>query len=145
MMFGTSGNKSGKQENLGPKHTVDLTDATFEQTANKNGVVLIDFWAPWCAPCRAFAPVFERAAAKHPGVTFAKVNTEEQAEIAGRFQITAIPTLVALRDGIPLFAQAGMLPEAALDELVTKINALDMDEVRRQVAKAEHDEHEHVH
>ena len=115
-----------------PLKTQDL-----EATLDKQGVVLIDCWAPWCAPCRAFTPVYERVAERHPDVAFTKVNVDEEPEIARAFQIRGIPTLVVFRDGVPLFAQAGMLPEAALDDLVKQAKALDMEEVRRELARAE--------
>ncbi len=115
---------------------IQITTPTFEQTVEK-GIVLLDFWAPWCGPCRVFAPVFERAAQKHPDVVFGKINTDEEQELASAFDIQAIPTLMAFRDGIPVFAQPGMLPAAALDELVQKVRALDMTEVRRKVQEAQ--------
>ncbi|GAB3615692.1 thioredoxin [Okibacterium endophyticum] len=96
-----------------------------------DGIVLIDFWAEWCGPCHRFAPVFEEASEQHTDITFAKVDTEDQRELASAYGITSIPTLVAYRDGIPLIAQAGALPAAALDDLIAQIRALDMDAVRR--------------
>ena len=117
--------------------TVDLTKENFESTVQKDGIVLIDFWADWCGPCKAFAPVYEKAAGEHDDVVFGKVNTEEQPELAGTFRVSAIPTLMAFRDGIGVFSQPGMVPGSALDDLISKIRALDMDEVRQKVAEHE--------
>ncbi|MBR5950744.1 MAG: thioredoxin [Actinomycetaceae bacterium] len=116
--------------------TVELTESTFEDTI-KEGTVLVDFWAPWCGPCRQFGPIFEKVSEAHPDVVFAKVNTEEQPGLAGALQITAIPTLMAFRDGIGIFRQAGALGAAALESLIEKIADLDMDEVRKAVAEQE--------
>jgi thioredoxin 1 len=117
--------------------TVEITEQNFESHVAKEGIVLIDWWAEWCGPCRMFAPTFEAAAKKHPDIVFGKVDTEAQPALAGGFRIRAIPTLMVFRDGILLFEQAGMLPPRALDELVEKVRALDMAEVRRKVAEAE--------
>lgn len=118
----------------GTKHTVELTRDNFEQVVGNDGMVLVDFWAAWCGPCRMFAPVYERAAARNPDAVFGKVDTEAQPELAGSFGISSIPTLMIVRDGVVLYAQPGALPEAALDELIGKARALDMDEVRRELA-----------
>lgn len=101
----------------------------------KEGTLIIDFWAPWCAPCRAFGPTYEKVAGDHPDITFGKVNTQDEQQLAAMFNIRSIPTLMMFRDGILLFNQAGMLPEAALRELVQKVGELDMDEVRKELAK----------
>lgn len=114
--------------------TVNLTDVTHDETV-KDGIVLIDFWAAWCGPCRSFAPVFERVSQRHPDATFAKVDTEQEQELAGRYGVTSIPTLVIYRDGIPVFGQPGALPEAALEDILGQVRELDMDEVRRKYAE----------
>jgi thioredoxin 1 len=113
--------------------TVDLTAETFGQVVADNEIVLIDFWAGWCGPCRMFAPVYERVSEAHPDIVFGKVDTESEQQLAGQFGIMSIPTLAILRDQIVVFSQAGALPEAALEDLISQVRALDMDEVRRAV------------
>ncbi len=113
--------------------TLTLTQDNHDATV-QDGIVLIDFWAAWCGPCRTFAPVFERASEKHGDITFAKVDTEDQQELAARYGVRSIPTLVIYRDGIPLFAQPGALPEGVLEDLVSQTRGLDMDDVRAQYA-----------
>ena len=115
--------------------TIDLTKETFEETVTGNDIVLMDFWASWCGPCKQFAPVFESMSESHPEAVFAKINTEEQQELAGYFQIRSIPTLMIFREQIIVFSQAGALPPAALEDVLEKVAALDMDDVRRQVAE----------
>jgi thioredoxin 1 len=115
--------------------TVELTKDTFEDIITGNDTILVDFWAPWCGPCKQFAPVFEAMSENHPDTVFAKVNTEEQRELAGHFQIRSIPTLMVFRQQIIVFSQPGALPPAALASVIEKVGELDMDEVRRQVAE----------
>ncbi|GLW99047.1 thioredoxin domain-containing protein [Microtetraspora sp. NBRC 16547] len=111
----------------------ELTKGNWNATVDSDGIVFVDFWAAWCGPCRRFAPIFEAVAARNPDIVFGKVDTEAERELAGAFRITSIPTLVAIRDGIVLFAQPGALSEAALDDLVAKVRAADMAEIRRHV------------
>jgi thioredoxin 1 len=117
--------------------TLPLTEESFQQTVTQDGIVLVDFWASWCGPCRMFAPIYEQASEKHQDVTFASLDTEAEQMLAGALQITSIPTLMAFRDGILVFRQAGALPAPALEELITAVRGLDMDDVRRQVAEQE--------
>ena len=119
---------------------VELTKDNFEEVVTNNEFVIVDFWAPWCGPCRSFAPTYEKVSEDHPDVVFAKVNTEEEQEIAGHFQIRSIPTLMIFRDKIIIFSEAGALPESGFRELVTKAGELDMEEVRRQVAEQQSSE-----
>lgn len=115
--------------------TIEVTKDNFKDTIAE-GIVLLDFWAPWCGPCRQFGPVFEKASEAHPDVVFGKINTDEQPELGGAFQIMSIPTLMVFRDGIQVFQQPGALSSSALEELVTNALALDMDEVRAKAEQA---------
>lgn len=117
--------------------TVQLTKDNFEQVVSDSPAVAIDFWAPWCAPCRVFAPIFEAASDKYPDVVFAKVNTEEEPELAGSFSIRSIPTLMIVREKVVLFSQAGALPASALDQVLDKAMALDMAQVQREIGAQE--------
>jgi len=114
--------------------TLELTEANFETTLSKTGILFIDFWAAWCGPCKAFAPVFEAAAAKHADIIFAKVDTEAQQALAAAFEIQAIPTLAVFRDGIMLGKNAGALPAAALEDVISQVRAIDMEKVKQEIA-----------
>ena len=114
--------------------TLEMTDDNFEQTLSKGGILFIDFWAQWCGPCRAFAPIFEQAAKKHSDIIFAKVNTDEQQGLAQAFDIQAIPTLAVFRDGILVGQNAGSLPASALEDAISQVKALDMQKVKEEVA-----------
>lgn len=116
--------------------TIDLTKDTFRDTVTKEGIVLVDWWAEWCGPCRAFKPIFEAASEQHQDVTFAKIDTEAQQELAGAFEIRSIPTVMLFRDGVLLFAQPGMLSQPMLEELIDKARELDMVSVHQQIAEA---------
>jgi thioredoxin 1 len=117
--------------------TIALTDDSFQAKIDAGGIVFVDFWATWCGPCRMFAPIYEKVSGKHPDVTFAKVDTDENPGTAGQWQISAIPTLMIFRDGIPLFANPGVVPETALEDLIKQVRALDMNEVRQKIAAQE--------
>ncbi len=117
--------------------TVEISGQNFKEVVERDGIVLIDWWAPWCGPCRVFGPTYEKVAQKHPDITFGKVNTEDQPDLAGSFEIRSIPTLMILRDKVLLFSQPGALPEAALEDLIRQVRALDMDKVRADIAAQE--------
>ena len=114
--------------------TKALTTAEFDEVTSGDGIVLIDFWAEWCGPCHRFAPVFERASEKHTDITFAKVDTEAEPELSMRFRINSIPTIMAVRDGVIVFQQAGALPERMVEELIAKVRELDMEDVKARAA-----------
>jgi len=117
--------------------TVELTKENFEDVVTKNDLVVVDFWAPWCGPCKGFAPVFEAASEKHPGVIFAKVNTDAEQELAGHFAIRSIPTIMVFREKVVLFSQGGALPAEGLESILSQAQALDMKQVHEDIAKQE--------
>ena len=114
---------------------VNLTAENFNDEVQKHEIAILDFWAPWCGPCRQFAPIFEKVAGENPDILFGKINTEEEQALAGHFQIRSIPTIMIMREGIILFSQAGMLPEEALNDLIDQVKKLDMDQVRAEIEK----------
>ena len=122
---------------MGGMATIELTEENFNQTVEDSGILFVDFWASWCGPCRQFAPVYEAASEANPDLVFGSINTEEQRGLASAADVTSIPTLMVFRDGILVYAQPGALPPAALDQIISAVRGLDMDDVRRQLAEHE--------
>ena len=119
--------------------TVELTQDNFNQTVEDNNIVLLDFWAEWCGPCKTFGPIFEKVSEQHEDVTFGKIDTDEQQALGAAFEVRSIPTIMAIRDGVMVFKQAGVLPEAALEDLIKQVKDLDMDDVKKEIE--EHEAH----
>lgn len=119
--------------------TVELTQDNFNQTIEDNDIVLLDFWAEWCGPCKTFGPIFEKVSEQHEDVTFGKIDTDEQQALGAAFEVRSIPTIMAIRDGVMVFKQAGVLPEAALEDLIKQVKDLDMDDVKQEIE--EHEAH----
>ena len=126
--------------------TIDITTEQFEETVLADGIVLVDFWAGWCGPCKSFAPVYETVSDRHGEITFAKVDTEAEQALAGGLGIRSIPTLMIFREGVQVFSQPGALPEAALENLIEQVEALDMEAIHKEIAEHQHDhDHDHDH
>jgi thioredoxin 1 len=132
-----TGNANPSSRTVEPMATIELTGENFESSVEENDVLLVDFWASWCGPCRQFAPTYEAASEANPDLTFGSVNTEEQHALASAAQVSSIPTLMVFREGLLVFSQAGALPPPALDQLIAAVRDLDMDDVRRQIAEQE--------
>jgi len=124
--------------------TVELTEGNFQDVVTQNDMVVVDFWAPWCGPCKGFAPIFEAASERHPDVVFAKVNTDEQQALAGHFAIRSIPTIMLFREQVLLFSQPGALPAEGLQSVITQARGLDMQQIRKEIAEQEGEQNEAV-
>ncbi len=118
----------------------NLTAENFDEKVTSSDIAILDFWAPWCGPCRQFAPIFEKVAGENPDILFGKINTEEEQSLAGHFRIQSIPTVMVLRDNIVLFSQPGLLPEEGLNDIIRQVKELDMDEVRKEIEKQQAEE-----